>query len=73
MTWGNLKRLTKMETLKMFREIKFSVLTDKMDISNELQGGSFQSEKLDPHCLFISVGSTEEIQASKINVSQMGR
>lgn len=64
MTWENLKRLAKMEPLRDFQEIKFSVLTDKMDFSNELQGGSFQSEQLDPQCPFISVGGTEENEAS---------
>lgn len=64
MIWENLKWLTKMKPLRDFQEIKFSVLTDKMDISNELQGGSFQSEQLDPQSPFISVGSTMENQAS---------
>lgn len=64
MIWENLKWLTKMKPLRDFQEIKSSVLTDKMDISNELQGGSFQSEQLDPQCPFISGGSTMENQAS---------
>lgn len=64
MIWENLKWLTKMKPLRDFQQIKFSVLTDKMDISNKLKGGSFQSEQLDPQCLLISVGSAMENQAS---------
>lgn len=61
---GKFKEVSKDGTIKGLPRDKISVLTDKMDFSNELQGGSFQSEQLDTQCPFISVGGRKEDQAS---------